>query len=463
MKKIIIGILLGVIISIPIVFLSLYLYALNLKLIVFSLVLVLLIVFLIAGIVVLYRKKIFKFLLGEYRENVELLGEELSILIDGQEDIVSKKESVKSIFNTLVVHYAKIQYRRTVINTLSLIMIGIAGFAGTSLLFKQNGLIQLQNGLLSNQDILIKEQNKKIDLQNQLSSTELILGESSRRSQYASSVQGLVYRLNNINNNGGVLENKRLLNEIIFTTLSLKPYRQLDESGELSKELYSREKGYILSQLVRSILDTAALDYVYKQTNFQLSDLRYLNFESAYLRGVDMSGSNLSYSSFKNAKMSDVRCVNCKATNSNLIKADLSNCVFTSSIMDKAHFDYSLLEKANFERTNVSYSTFQGAIIKELNVNGAKLEGVFITDNFIGSLVLSILTDLSNSFVKDDNWVDKICRAKPCQAHLDSTYRLDRSVLISQIYYDTSMQLPTKLQRAGGTLIPIWGTLKSLK
>lgn len=163
---------------------------------------------------------------------------------------------------------------------------------------------------------------------------------------------------------GGVELSKRLVWRIVALSRSLRPYRFL-EDGQLNAESYSPERGQLLMSLVAS--------------GVELKDIfRMGSFESAYLRGAELS----------NVYLRDTKLSHSNFDNANLIQSNLSD-----AILNGATFSNAILFNVNVENADMSNVKFGGARLTEPHLmSGAKLEGA----------------DLEGALVSAADWFEKL-------------------------------------------------------
>jgi len=178
--------------------------------------------------------------------------------------------------------------------------------------------------LLYNQNKLMELQNDKIDIQSRLS-------ESARRGDvylligniYESIQEELRVNRDSPERRGEL--STGLVGQIISLSHSLKPYRYLQENGELSEPI-SRERGNLLLYLTHLKLKTEILSEI----------LRKGDFDRMELSNTVISDASISFDSIAYASMNNVEFQNC------LIKGDFRKSIFQKTKFSKSKLDLIL-------------------------------------------------------------------------------------------------------------------------
>jgi uncharacterized protein YjbI with pentapeptide repeats len=305
-----------------------------------------------------YKKTILKYIFGISDEDIEDLSSNSQDLIQNisDKDYDEAKRNANTILKKGASWFFWLQYRRWIILVFQVLFVGFGGLLGSILLFNQNILINQQNERIDKQNLLIERQNTRLDQQTYLQ-------EAERRSS-------LVFLLGNILDKiGEELQKKEvgdirdltpeLIARISSISFAFKPYKYL-KNGELIKNPLSPERGQLLLTLVNSNIDENTLNFIYKSSNFQYSDLQNVNFENAYLKNIDLSYANIDFANlentnFENAIMRNATFRNCKSFSyTNFTNAKLDSCTFHNSNK------YVNLNTAILRRSKLKYAVFTG-------------------------------------------------------------------------------------------------------
>lgn len=453
-KEILVGFIAGCVVSVPVIFLLLKSYAFNAKNVLFYIISILSIVSIILVLIYSYSDKIIESLLGRVRAEKKSIEDEISTLIDAV--INNDKDIISSQLNTVgskgLSYYLKLQFRNWIFRVILSIFVGISGLAGAIMLFNQNELIGKQTNILISQDSLIQHQNEYFRLQNELIEKELILSESNRRAEYASSTNILIKEIEEEIQINGKLD-KKMINKIIFVANSLRPYRSLNDDNTIEEIPLSREKGYLLSQLVNLGIDHLTLRFLYKQIDFSHSDLKNINLEKAYLSGINLFNSRLDFAVFKEADLSGASLGKVTGTFVNFVKANMSNVDAFDAKLVNSYFNYSKIHDSKFYGSNFGNSSFDKASMVNVMMNKCQLNSVYIDDNLLDNSVLSD-AEFEGAFIKDYDWKDRVCQRSNCQNKFLDSYNVS-SEKYSTVFIDTSYSIPGPIP-AGGTAAMVW-------
>ncbi|WP_340198828.1 pentapeptide repeat-containing protein [Ascidiimonas sp. W6] len=249
--------------------------------------------------------------------------------------------------------------------TVTAIGVSITAVIGIFLATKANDLFDQQNKFIEKQTFL-EESTRRSALVFELSS---ILDEIDEELDLIESKSGYTI-------SPGIIANflsPRLQGRIIAISNSLKPYKYLNENGELTSPL-SPERGQLLISLV---LAGTNIDYIIGNSDFSYADLSESNLLTKNLSKINLKSANLKQSVFHGSK---------------LILADLSS---------------SDLSNSNMNFTNLSFAKLNNA-----NINGCDFEGAYLpnSENFRGAKMDSI--NLQFNTVLDSLWLDKFFKLK---------------------------------------------------
>lgn len=252
--------------------------------------------------------------------------------------------------------------------TITAIMGILIASRANAILDTQNGLIKTQNRFTENQTYL-EESTRRSALTFELSS---ILDEIDEELDLQESKEPRL-----INFPGRQLSS-RLNGRIIALSNSLKPYKYLNENGNLSR-LLSPERAQLLISLVNSYLYT---DYMQRMINLSYSDLEGIEFFRQNSSNVNLSQMKLNNSNMKNGNFHGVKFVL-----TNLSNADLGNSIMKFS--------------------NLSFANLKGA-----NLNGCDFEGAYLPNAEMFKEAKMDSIELRFNTVLDSLWLDKFFSLK---------------------------------------------------
>ncbi|MBX2826524.1 MAG: pentapeptide repeat-containing protein [Flavobacteriaceae bacterium] len=223
---------------------------------------------------------------------------------------------------------------------------------------------------------ILDRQNALIDDQNTFTENQTFLEESTRRSALTFELSSILDKideeldLQEVENPELITApnrqlSSRLNGRIIALSNSLKPYKYLDENGELTRPL-SPERGQLLISIVNSYLFT---DYMQSKMNFSYADLEGIDLFKQNASYVNLSQMNLNHANLKKGNFYGARFVS-----TNLAWADLEN-----SLMRYANLSYANLKKANLEGCD-----FEGAYLPNAEMfAGAKMDSIELRLNTV--------------------------------------------------------------------------------
>jgi uncharacterized protein YjbI with pentapeptide repeats len=304
------------------------------------------------------------------------------------------------------------------------------------------GLVLTIGGLLTT--VLLTEQNNLIKLQNEKIATQSTLMEAERRGGQVLFMGNL---LNDLSKEIDAQESKigsytlsdQLIAKIAATTKGLVPYQFL-QNGKVTEEEYSIERGQLLHALMNSGLDTTTLQKIFKIATFEDSYLPNVDWSDRDLYELDLSGSDLSWStlfrcSIKSANIQRMRFDNisgdgldfsgkilhgCSFIGAGLSDANLSEVGgvgvdFTQADLMQANFDGAYFRDANF--TDVSWSAylpFKGNLRTPTGRPGFAKKEVY--DKVYDAIAdrLSRADGFVDCIGLDENIVSRLRKLKPC-------------------------------------------------
>jgi uncharacterized protein YjbI with pentapeptide repeats len=193
-----------------------------------------------------------------------------------------------------------------------------------------------------------------------------------------------------------------LVGRIGALSRSLKPYRQLHESGELEAVSLSPERAQLLLSLYASRVQIPSRFQT--TADFSFSDLRGTRLEGAMLSGLAMSHasfgprrsasgqiverSSLRYSlivgefdycSFEEANLHSIYIATTGMYRANFRRADLSSSEIHASDFDVADFGEANLERTKMDRISLRNANFANATLRHVNFDGVSLNDANLT------------------------------------------------------------------------------------
>ena len=275
----------------------------------------------------------------------------------------------------------------------------LIGLLPTILLFQQNRIISKQNSLLEIQNDKLDNQNRLIQVQNKNTTQQSQLIESSRRAN-------LIFELSSILNSIGeeTITDKNLsdnlIGRIIALSKSLKPYKYLDDNGNLTKKILSPERAQLLISISNSKLSTETLDRIFKDADFSYSDL---------------TNANLSYSYLKRANLKNSCIINTDFSYSDIRETDFRGAYFN-------HIKFAAINYMRMESDTAIIRTYMRQIgensfmFEYLNDFTRKIEGrkIFTTNefvNFAGADLRNI--KLEGAEIPNRDWLESLEEISP--------------------------------------------------
>lgn len=190
--------------------------------------------------------------------------------------------------------------------------------------------------------------------QNDLIKTQNALVESSKKSSYNFQLANIY---NQIDRSSGILDDT-LTARIIGITNSLKPYRILEDNGELSKKPYSLERSQLLLFLLNAGVPNYSLKKVFDSADFSHCDLRSTNLTNKYLEGINLSHSNLENTELHSSNLNEA----------DLTSANLKGLQFSNGSAKNAIFKDADLSNAKINRTNLNGVNLSSAKTKNAKI-----------------------------------------------------------------------------------------------
>lgn len=239
--------------------------------------------------------------------------------------------------------------------------VSFTAIAGVVIAFQANRLIEAQNGLLKAQTTLLESQTKQIALQTTLS-------EANRRAASAFELANVLDAIAKaVENKTGMTKlSPALYGRIAALSRTLRPYRYLEDSGELCENPLSPERGQLLVSLISANVD---LDPIRYDADFTRAVL-----DSANLRGAALANMNLASASMRNANLAHVDLRGANLTDADLRGAylwfsDLSG-FSTKTVTCPTH-----TEGVKWRGADLSYSLVLKPVV-EFAAQDARLDGV---------------------------------------------------------------------------------------
>lgn len=321
-------------------------------------------------------------------------------------------------------------------STITVASVSIVSIVGLIIAFRANDLLSKQNDKIEKQTELIKVQNERIKEQTYLT-------ESSRRAT-------LIFELTSILDKIDEEIDKvppdsltpklsdRLEGRIIALSLSLRPYRYLQDNGVLTKAM-SPERGQLLISLIASKINMSniSLRGDFTRADLKNADLRNTTLDNIRLGESDLSSSELNNSSFSNADIKNAILTKAEIEEVNFSKADISFTNLDLCTGDRVNFYNCLLERSVLDSTSTFASYFKdikasflsikagrflecdfsNAVMPFSNLSGSNFYGSNFTDanlrnstlkkaNFTNVIFKNVKLD--SAIVDSKNWIDSL-------------------------------------------------------
>lgn len=260
--------------------------------------------------------------------------------------------------------------RRWWLSILVGILLGIGGLATTSLLLRQNRLIDVQNSKIETQNALLEGQRR--------SSLVLLLGnlltEISREIE-SQKTDIDARRLDSLQNNGYSLSDP-LVGKIASMTQGFLSYKML-VNGRLTKREVSIEKGQLLLALLGSNLDTVTYNKIYRRTAFTNAYLRGSNLSQYYLKGIRLGNADLTYSNLTGANFEGATLVGAKLDTANFSRGNFTRCNFSNCSLLNSELKDATFESAEFYAADLTKVLLDGTNFRNAKFTGSKLDSLF--------------------------------------------------------------------------------------
>lgn len=335
-----------------------------------------------------------------------------------EKDYEKARRDVTLLLRKIGAWYSWMNFRRWVVMTLQIIMVGFAGVLGTILLYNQNKLLTQQNQLLVQQNVRLDQQT--------------YLQEAERRGSLISLMGNILDGVNDeLREDVGVKGvrdiSPQLIGRIIAMSNSLRPYRYLGSDSLVGREL-SPERGFLLLSIVSSEIDKSSLHRIYKSADFSYSDLKRAVLSGEFLAGINLTGADLEGAHMDEVDLRGANLSNAELNSAVLARANLSDARLRNTKMRKAS-----LESVNFTDANLSDSDLWYANLLAANLQNARLNRANLSNANLGHAVLTkasfdqVIFD--STIVAEYTWIDSLNRmgADTLRGtnHLISNYYID--------------------------------------
>ena len=340
---------------------------------------------LIAIIVLVWREKIFSYLLNNLNEKRKSAEEKLSGLVSG---IIRRDESmISNSIKEVSVEYFKFlsgqSVRKNILLVLNGLFVILGTIIGTVFLSQQNDLVVKQNDLIANQNIRLDQQTY---LQEAERRSGLVFLFSNIMDQIDAELK-LDYNQDNIRN-----LSPQLIGRIISLSQRLMPYRYL-EKDQITEREYSPERAQLFTNLIKSKLEKETLTQILSEGNFTYSDFNGIKMVDINFESVDFS-----HARFRNVDFDKI----------SFKYADIHNCMFIDSEFIDVEFDFVSVENSVFklngplnfklrttfiDSTVIEYTGYSDNVnmsIENSELSQVNIDGSFDTLNFIESYIENI-------------------------------------------------------------------------
>ena len=157
------------------------------------------------------------------------------------------------------------------------------------------------------------------------------------------------------------------ISKLAALSYSFKPYKWI-EADNKSKAQYSPERGLLLLSLLNLNIDSSSFSKIKKNVTFLQAGLG-----DADLRGADLSGINLEKSFLRNADLRRADLNNARLNNAFLWGANLEGAILNAAEIVNADLRWAELNGAELEKTNLVGSNMTCAKIRQADLQGADL------------------------------------------------------------------------------------------
>lgn len=279
------------------------------------------------------------------------------------------------------------------------LLIALPAFLGLSALLMQSFFAYQDN-------LLMAIQNVKMGAAANAATQQVDLLNANRTAMLTSELSATLDQMETAAKKGSLSD--VLIGRIIGLSRSLKPYKLMNEKGEMAELVSSPERAQLLIPLLHASFKDRDLTALYKGADFSYADLSNIYLPEAYLQGANLANANLSRAYLAEADLSHANLSNSQLEGLNLTKADLTGA--------------NLSGVKSLNGVNLT-----GAKLDSLYFGEATWEGVNLSEVEIGLVG-----------VADKQWLEKLAALSPPPAGLDSlvaVYQVDTTETIKNVLY----------------------------
>jgi uncharacterized protein YjbI with pentapeptide repeats len=194
---------------------------------------------------------------------------------------------------------------------------------------------------------------------------------------------------------------RKLIAETIARIAALSatfhPYPKV-ENGGWSKEKYSPERGQLLLALVNMKLDSISFAQIKSQATFAGADL-----EGANLRGFDLSGINLKEAYLKDADFRKTNLAKADLKGANLWAANFGKAWLAEADLRRTNMQWAELRGAELKGINLEGADLTCAKMTKVNLESAHLSWAILNEAFLNGAHLAGVA-LSGTAMKRTNF-----------------------------------------------------------
>lgn len=323
-----------------------------------------LIAVIVAGLVALFRRRIWGVVFKRAEFEMERFARPLADVAKfaAEQRVAEATEAARNLAEMALARYAWVSTRRWLLGSITALIAAIAALAGSALLFQQNNLLRTQIGLMQDQNTRIEEQNRFIQ-------SQIELGEAQRSTSIVPEILNIgaevareVDELRAGGNGAPSIADlsPSLRARIVAASTAARPYRYLrtplddiDEQLLMSSGLL-RRTDLAASDKVRGQMEASGVSVQFSGEQTGVMSDRPLSPERGQIMAILIYNHLTDFSTLIGAEFSFAEV---KAASMG------SALVFTFASLRFASFDRQLLIGANFSGAYLEHARFRNASI----------------------------------------------------------------------------------------------------
>lgn len=344
-----------------------------------------LIAVIVAGLVALFRRRIWGVVFKRAEFEMERFARPLADVAKfaAEQRVADATEAARNLAEMALARYAWVSTRRWLLGSITALIAAIAALAGSALLFQQNNLLRTQIGLMGDQNARIEEQNRFIQ-------SQIELGEAQRSTSIVPEILNIgaevareVDELRAGGNGAPAISDlsPSLRARIVAASTAARPYRYLrtplddiDDQLLMSSGLL-RRTDLAASAKVREQLEASSVNVQFSGEQTGVMSDRPLSPERGQIMAIliynrltdfqTLIGADFSFAEVKAATMGiELR----------LAFASLRFASFDRQLLIGANFSGAYLEHARFRNASINGSQFGIGTLPSITGEGIGFE-----------------------------------------------------------------------------------------